>query len=106
MSAVKTAGLVQALIQYVKESPDCDQETVLNDFVQLMHDEIEADRNIVEQELLMIKYVTDLIAGEAQSEGISAAVVRSLATASDRITNTGKQLKGKLFNQSGEDAIL
>lgn len=101
LSAVNTARLVQALIQYVKESPDCDQETVLNDFIQLLHDVIEADGIIEEKELLMMQYVTDLISVEAKSEGISGAVIKSVSVASDRITSTGKQITGRLFSKSG-----
>ena len=95
-----TARLVQALIQYVKESPDCDQEIVLNDFMRLLRDVIEADGIIEEKELLMMQYLTDLISVEARSEGISAAVIKSVSVASDRITSTGKQVAGRLFSKS------
>ena len=97
LSAVNTARLVQALIHYVKESPDCDQEAVLNDFIQLLHDVVEADGIVEEKELLMMQYVTDLISVEAKSEGISAAVIKSVSVASDRITSTGKQITGRIF---------
>ena len=100
LSAVNTARLVQALIHYVKESPDCDQEAVLNDFIQLLHDVIEADGVVEEKELLMMQYVTDLISVEAKSEGISAAVIKSVSVASDRITSTGKQITGRIFAKS------
>ena len=100
LSTVKIARLVQALIQYVKESPDCDQEIVLNDFMRLLRDVIEADGIIEEKELLMMQYLTDLISVEARSEGISAAVIKSVSVASDRITSTGKQVAGRLFSKS------
>ena len=100
LSAVNIARLIQALIEYVKESPDCDQEAVLNDFIQLLHNVVEADGIVEEKELLMMKYVTDLIAVEAKSEGISAAVIKAVSVASDRITNTGKQVAGRLFSKS------
>ena len=100
LSAVNIARLIQALIEYVKESPDCDQEAVLNDFIRLLHNVVEADGIVEEKELLMMKYVTDLIAVEAKSEGISAAVIKSVSVASDRITSTGKQVAGRLFSKS------
>ena len=100
LSSVNTARLVRALIQYVKESPDCDQETVLKDFTQLLHEVIEADGIVEEKEVLMMQYVTDLISAEAKSEGISATVVKSVSVASHRITNTGKQIRWRLLRKS------
>ena len=99
LSAVNTARLVQALIHYVKESPDCDQETVLNDFTQLLREVIEADGIVEEKELLMMQYVTDLISVEAKNEGISTAVIKSVSVASHRIKSTGKQITWRLFSK-------
>ena len=53
-----------------------------------------------EKELLMMQYVTDLISVEAKSEGISAAVIRSVSLATDRITSAGKQIAGRIFAKS------
>jgi len=49
----------------------------------------------------MMQYVTDLMSVEAKSEGISAAVIKSVSVASDRIASTGKQITGRLFSKPG-----